>query len=51
MEAARNEFIMVSQWAIGENERAIKLFETLKNGTTFKFSKEFHTFDNQSLIL
>ena len=35
MEAARNEFIMVSQWAIGENQRAIKLFETLKNGTTF----------------
>ena len=36
MEAAKDEFIMVSQWAIGENERAIKLFETLKNAVKKK---------------
>ena len=36
MESAKKEFTMVSQWAIGENERAIKLFETLKNGKDSK---------------
>ena len=35
MESAKKDFVMVSQWAIGENERAIKLFENLKSGKIF----------------